>query len=145
MSKEKTSGKTPSWQDRELPRTFEEKAYRLQQSFIDWVDSNPSRLLLREDGDWLTTRMVELLLLEKAAECSSRRRVDSMRLVAADMMAKVIEDPATLKEIEAKIDELFKALEAYDEMGLTDPRYQAKVHALSERVTGKNSNKQQDT
>lgn len=138
MAKEKTSGKTQSWQDRELPRTFEEKAYRLQQSFINWVDGNPN-LRLREDGDWITTRMVELLLLEKAAECSSRRRVDSMRLVAADMMAKVVEDPATLKEIEDKIDALFKELETYDEMGLNDPRYHAKVQALAERVTGKNN------
>lgn len=87
--------------------------------------------------------MVELLLLEKAAECSSRRRVDSMRLVATDMMVKVVDDPTTLKEIEAKIDELFKALEAYDEMGLNDPRYQAKIQALSDRLTGKN-NKQKE-
>lgn len=143
MAKEKASEKTPSWQDRELPRTFEEKAYRLQQSFINWVDGNPSRLKFREDGDWITTRMVELLLLEKAAECSSRRRVDSLRLVATDMMVKVVDDPATLKEIEAKIDELFKELETYDEMGLNDPRYHAKVQALAERVTGKN-NKQKE-
>lgn len=137
MAKEKASEKTPSWQDRELPRTFEEKAYRLQQSFINWVDGNEG-LRLREDGDWITTRIVELLLLEKAAECSSRRRVESMRLVTADMMAKIVEDPATLKEIEGKIDELFKELETYDEMGLNDPRYHAKVQALSERMAGKN-------
>jgi hypothetical protein len=138
MAKEKAAEKGKSWQDRELPRTFEEKAYRLQQAFINWVDGNPDRLRFREDGDWITTRMVELLLLEKAAECSSRRRVDSMRLVATDMMVKVVEDPATLKEIEAKIDELFKELEAYDEMGLNDPRYQARIQALAERLTGKN-------
>lgn len=137
MAKEKAAEKAKSWQDRELPRTFEEKAYRLQQAFINWVDGNPDRLRFREDGDWITARMVELLLLEKAAECSSRRRVDSMRLVAADMMVKVVEDPETLKEIEAKIDELFKELESYDEMGLNDPRYQARIQALAERLTGK--------
>lgn len=143
MAKEKTAEKAKSWQDRELPRTFEEKAYRLQQAFIDWVDENPDRLRFREDGDWITTRMVELLLLEKAAECSSRRRVDSMRLVATDMMVKVVDDPTTLKEIEAKVDALFKELEAYDELGLNDPRYQARIQALSDRLTGKN-NKQKE-
>ncbi|MFY9271100.1 MAG: hypothetical protein WAO55_15260 [Candidatus Manganitrophaceae bacterium] len=132
--KEKTAG---AWQERETPRSFEEKAYRLQQGFVDWLDTNPDRLKLGEEGDWIVTRMVELLLFEKAAECSSRRRVEMMRLVAADVMAKAVQDPETLQKVEFKIDEMFKDLEIYDEMGLNDSRYKAKVRALAEKVTGK--------
>lgn len=138
MRKKKTTEGAQPWKERGIPRTFEEKAYRLQQAFTDWLDGNMDRLQFREDGDWITTRMVELLLLEKAAECSSRTRVESMRLIATDMMTKIVKDPTTIKEIEAKIDELFKDLETYDEMGLNDPRYHAKVLELAKKVTGKN-------
>ncbi|MBI3803416.1 MAG: hypothetical protein HY282_06605 [Nitrospirae bacterium] len=138
MGKKKATEAAEPWKERGIPRTFGEKAYRLQQLFTDWLDGNMDRLKFRDDGDWITTRMVELLLLEKAAECSSRTRVDSMRLVATDMMSKIVKDPTTLKEIEAKIDELFRDLEAYDEMGLNDPRYHAKVRELTDKLSGKN-------
>ncbi len=137
MEKQPPAGAKGTWHDRSSPRTFEEKAYRLQQGFTDWIDANVTRLKFKDDGDWIVTRVTELLLLEKAAECSSRLRVEALRQVASDLLVRVVADPTSIKKIEIKVDEMFSELEAHDEMGLNDPRYKAKVRTLAESVAAK--------
>lgn len=137
MDQDRTKRNQRPWKDRELPRTFEEKAFRLGQEFTDWLDASVGKLKFSDEGERLVTRIVEVLVSVKAAECGLRARVEEMRQAASEVAARSTRDSDTLKSVESKMDELLLKLESYDELGLNDARYRAKVGALAAKLSGK--------